>query len=63
MILSVPGSGTMGTGTMYMYIDMGMGTGTSPACQESRVWVRDRVRGYRYKLLYPDKYHKYGYNG
>ena len=42
---------------------MGMVTGTSPACQESRVWVRVWVRGYRYKLLYPDKYHEYGYNG
>ena len=40
------------------YNDMGMGTGKSPACHESRVRVRDQVRGYRYKLPYPDKYHK-----
>ena len=35
---------------------------TSPACQESTVWVRDQVHGYRYKLPYPDKY-EYGYMG
>ena len=50
MILSIPVSETMGTGM-----------GTSPACQESQVPVRDQVRGYRYKLPYPDKYHDYGY--
>ena len=46
MILSIPGSGTMGTGTVQVHGYMG--TGTSPACQESRVRVRDRVPGYRY---------------
>ena len=51
MISSIPGFGTMGTG---------MGTGTSPACQESRVRVRDQVHGYRYKLTYPNEY-EYGY--
>ena len=34
----------------------GMGRGTSPACQEVTVGVRDHIHGYRYKLLYLDKY-------
>ena len=58
MILSIPGSGTMGTGMGTM--NMGMGMGTSPACQESPVRVRDQVCVYRYKLPYPDKYHECG---
>ena len=61
MILSVPVSETMGTGMGTMTWVWVQGTGTSPACQESRVRVRDQVRGYRYKLSYPDKYHDYGY--
>ena len=60
MTLSIPGSGTMGrstgTGTLTWVYGYGYescmsrvtGTGTSPACQESRVRVQDRVRGYRY---------------
>ena len=58
MILSISGSGTMGTGmgTMPWVYIYGYGTGTSPACQESWVRVRDQVHGYRHKLLYPDEY-------
>ena len=56
MILSIPVSETMGTGMGTM-----TGTGTSPACQESQVRVWNQVRGYRYKLPYPGKYHDYGY--
>ena len=54
MILSIPVSETMGTGMGTMTWVWVQGTGTSPACQESRVRVRDQVRGYRYKLPYPD---------
>ena len=63
MILSIPVSETMGTGMGTMTWVWVQGTGMSPACQESRVQVRDQVRGYRYKLPYPDrpKYHNYGY--
>ena len=60
MILSIPVFETMGTGRPIGYNDMG--TGTSPACQKSRVRVWNQVRGYRYKLPYPDKYHDYGFN-
>ena len=60
MILSIPGSGTMGTGTGTLTWVYGYGyescmsrvTGTSQG-----PWVQV------YKLLYPDKYHEYGYNG
>ena len=54
MILSIPGSGTMGTGmgTMpWVWVRVGAG-GRSPACQESQVQGRDQVHGYRYKLPY-----------
>ena len=63
MILNTPVSETMGTGmgTMTWGWVQGRPTGTSPACQVSRVRVRDQVHGYRYKLPYPDKYHNYGY--
>ena len=65
MILSIPVSETTGTGTcmgtMTWVWVQGTGRPTSPACQESRVRVRDQVCGYRYKLPYPDKYHDYGY--
>ena len=61
MILSIPVSETMGTGMGTMTWVWVQDTGSSLACQESRVRVRDHVRGYRYKLPYPDKYHVYRY--
>ena len=64
MIVSIPGSGTMGirtgTGTLtwvygYGYEScMSRVTGTGP---RPGPWVQV------HKLLYPDKYHEYGYNG
>ena len=60
MILCIPGSGTMGTGTgtltwVYGYEScMSRATGTGP---RPGPWVQV------YKLLYPDKYHEYVYNG
>ena len=50
MILCIPVSETMGTGTcmgtMTWVWVQGTGRPTSPACQESRVRVRDQVCGY-----------------
>ena len=46
-----------------MIVSMGTGMGTMPwiwgtslACQEVTGTVRDHIHGYRYKLLYLDKY-------
>ena len=62
MILSIPGSGTMGTGTgtltwVYGYAHESCMSGVTDTGPRPGQWVQV------YKLQYPDKYHEYGYNG
>ena len=69
MILSIPGSGTLGTGTgtltwVYGY-EVGIFVSGYESCMSRVTGTGPRLGPWVqvYKLLYPAKYHEYGYNG